>query len=178
MRIFKFFFNDAKEEQWINDMANQGWHLKKIQFSFYYFEQGEQGEYEYRLEVLDSFIKGKDMKEYLDFTECAGIELVQKHLNWLYFRQHKSKGSFELYSDASSKLTYFNRMLSIYYPLIFINLLAFSTNDVFALGELTYNLSFFISILNLLAVILLSIVTFKVIKRKRILKKEMAMFEN
>ena len=29
MRIFKFFFDDAKEEQWINDMANQGWHLKK-----------------------------------------------------------------------------------------------------------------------------------------------------
>ncbi|MEK3766047.1 DUF2812 domain-containing protein [Solibacillus sp. FSL K6-4121] len=178
MRIFKFFFDDAKEENWINDMANQGWLLKKIRFSFYYFEQGEQGEYEYRLEVLDHFLKGKDVKEYLDFTESAGIELIQKRLNWLYFRQNKSKGPFELYSDASSKLNYFNRMLSIYYPLLFINFLAACTNGAFALGELTYDVNFLISVMNLLAVLLLIVPTINVIKRKRILKKEMAMFEN
>lgn len=178
MRIFKVFSDDAKEEQWINDMASQGWHLKKIRFSFYYFEQGEQGEYEYRLELIDSLSKGKDVKDYLDFTESAGIELVQKRLNWLYFRQHQSKGPFELYSDASSKLKYFNRMLSLYYSLIFINVLAVCTNGAFALVELTYDLNFFISIMNLVAVLLLIIPTIKVIKRKRILKKDIAMFEN
>ena len=37
---FRFFIDHENEEKWINDMAEQGWHLKKFWPFVFVFEKG------------------------------------------------------------------------------------------------------------------------------------------
>lgn len=59
MRIFKFFFDDAKEENWINDMANQGWLLKKYDSHFITLSRASKVNTSTVLKYLITFLKGK-----------------------------------------------------------------------------------------------------------------------
>lgn len=43
-----------KEERWLNEMAQEGWALKKASFCTYVFEKTEPGEYIIRVETLDN----------------------------------------------------------------------------------------------------------------------------
>lgn len=81
MRVFKLILDEVKEEQWLNDMASQGWHFQKFRFPFYTFEKGEPGEYVYRTEMLENLGFGQETKNYLAFIESTGIEVVQKRFS-------------------------------------------------------------------------------------------------
>ncbi|MEG0472636.1 MAG: DUF2812 domain-containing protein [Solibacillus sp.] len=126
----KLFFDDRKEEEWINKMAAQGWHFKRIFLRLYFFEKGEKGEYIYRCDLLNNFGMGKEVQEYIQFVESTGAELVYKKLHWVYFRQHRALGKFELYSDSASKLGYLNRMLVLNGKVGLFNLLLAIVNGV------------------------------------------------
>ncbi|MBD8033001.1 DUF2812 domain-containing protein [Solibacillus merdavium] len=177
MRKFKIFMDDAKEEQWINDMASQGWHFKSFNFPLYSFDKGEPAEYEYRTEMLEGFGYGKAANEYLDFVQSTGIEVVQKRFNWVYFRQHKSKGNFELYSDQSSKLSYINRIFTIYSTLAVLNLIAAIINGSVLLLDESLRFNSFIAGLNTGVFIALLYPLAKTVYRKQNLKREIAMYE-
>ena len=41
----RLYLDYEKEELWINDMVQEGWHLKKFMFFRFTFEKGEQGSY-------------------------------------------------------------------------------------------------------------------------------------
>lgn len=60
----RFFIDYEKEERWVNDMSQQGWHLVKLGFGYFIFEKGLPGEYIYRNEMLAGFRKKNDSKEY------------------------------------------------------------------------------------------------------------------
>ena len=66
--VFKLFFvwDFEKEERWLNEMAQEGWALKKASFCTFVFEKTEPGEYIIRVETLDNssdfenFMQDKD----------------------------------------------------------------------------------------------------------------------
>lgn len=177
MRKFKLILDDVKEEQWINEMGSQGWYFQKFRFPFYTFEKGEPGEYVYRTEMLENLGFGQETKDYLAFIESTGIEVVQKRFSWAYFRQHTSKGAFELYSDASSKLAYTQRIFSIYATIVVLNLAMAIINGFFTTIEAGSQFNEFLAGVNTGVAFVLLFPTLKTFFRKRNLKKEIELFE-
>ena len=177
MRVMKTFLDDQKEQQWLNEMADKGWYFKKFSFPFYTFEQGEPGEYVYRTEVLKNFGFGQEVKDYLDFVQEAGIEVVQKRLTWVCFRQHKSEGEFELYSDVASKLSYVNRVYAIFMIIAAINIAVAVSNSIYMGLYGSTHVTSFIAGFNTGAFFVLLFPLAKAFIRKRNIKKELELFE-
>lgn len=174
---FRLFFDDQKEEKWINEMAAQGWHFKRSFLRGYFFEKGEIGEYIYRCDLLNNFGMGKEVQEYIQFVESTGAELVHKQFHWAYFRQHQSLGEFELYSDATSKLGYLNRMLGLNIKVALINLLLAVVNGFFAQDNGGAQLNDFLSgfVMGIFLVIFISIILLTL--RRWNLKKQLTLHE-
>lgn len=73
----KFFvWQYEKEEQWINQLSAQGWHLRKASLFKYVFERGLPNEYDYRLELLEKDIDSPNQAGYMRFLVETGIETV------------------------------------------------------------------------------------------------------
>lgn len=177
MKKYKVFFDDAKEEKWINDMSAKGWHLTNYNYRFYTFEKGEPDEYTYRCDLLDNFGFGKAAKEYIEFVESTGAEKVFKRLHWVYFRQHRDLGPFELYSDATSKLSYINRMLTLYGTVIFLNVISAFANGGLSFTDSGLRMNSFLSGVNSGITAVLLIPTVGLWLRRRKLKKKLTLFE-
>ncbi|SFB09715.1 MULTISPECIES: DUF2812 domain-containing protein [unclassified Bacillus (in: firmicutes)] len=102
-KVFKIFFawQDNKEEEWLNDMAVQGWGLKKYAL-YYEFEKIEPTNYVYK---LDFKAGNHDMDEYKAIFEDAGWEHVAQYGGWHYFRTvGVQMASPDIYSDSESKI--------------------------------------------------------------------------
>lgn len=124
IRKFKWFWawQDDREEEWLHQMALQGWHLVKSVFpTVYEFERGEPRDVYYRLDYKDS--TRKDNESYrLIFTD-AGWEHCGAMSGWQYFRKESEDGSIpEIFTDNASKIKKYQRiqllLLIITIPLI------------------------------------------------------------
>ena len=72
-RKFKWFWawQDEKEELWLSEMAERGYHLDYIPFPcVYQFHRGEPAKYIYRLDY--QALKTKDRESYLHLFADAG----------------------------------------------------------------------------------------------------------
>ncbi|MBN1260564.1 MAG: DUF2812 domain-containing protein [Anaerolineae bacterium] len=111
-RVFKWFWawNDDKEEAWLREMAQQGWHLKKVgAFGAYTFEQGEPRNVTYRLDFQSD---GKEEETYLQLFTDAGWEHVGAMGGWQYFRIETPEDEHpEIYTDNTSKIQKYQRVL-------------------------------------------------------------------
>ncbi|SOC06150.1 uncharacterized protein DUF2812 [Ureibacillus xyleni] len=170
---FRFFLDYEKEEDWVNDMSKQGWHLISFNFNYFTFEKGEPGQYIYRNEMLSGLGAKDQSKEYIEFLQQSGVELVQRRFNWAYFRKNTSDGPFELYTDTSSKITYLNRIYTLFLFLMLVNLLSALTNLT---GLFDYQI--ILGSCNLTVAILLFIPFVKVKKRRDHLKKNLDLFND
>lgn len=177
MRKFNYFLNDENEENWINEMSAKGWHFKKFRFGMYAFEKGEPGEYTYRIDYLDRFGFGKSVREYIDFVESTGPELVQKQFHWAYFRQHRDLGDFELYSDSASKLQFINRVLAFISAIIVLNVLSIIANGSISISESSHSMHSFFAGFSTGVIMMLLIPTTSLMMRRKKLKKKSALFE-
>ncbi len=103
--MFKLFWiwEDEKEENWLREMANQGWHLKKINLiGRYVFEAGAPQDMAYR---LDWFPSRKEYGSYLQLFRDAGWEHVLTYGSWQYFRKESVDGvAPEIFTDNASKI--------------------------------------------------------------------------
>jgi len=98
------------EEQWLNEMAQQGWLLDKVSLGTYHFIPCEPGAYTIRLEMH------KRDDEYIAFMRETGAEYIGRMMMWVFFRKATADGEFDLFSDIDSKLTHLRsieRMLTI-----------------------------------------------------------------
>ena len=111
-----------KEEKWLNDMSAKGWQLCDVGFCRYTFEEGSQGEYVYRLELLDNMPATEQSKKYIQFLEDTGAEHVGTLLRWVYFRKKAGMAGFDLYSDVGSRIQHLNRILFLVGILAALNL--------------------------------------------------------
>ncbi len=167
--IYRYFMDDQKEEKWLNEQSDKGFQLTKVQFSRYTFVEGAPGEYIYRNEILNG-LTSKGIKDYLEFLQESGIEIVDQCVGWGYFRKKAAEGPFELYSDASSKITYLNRLLYIFGLLYIINLYFCVLN--FIIIDNVHWLSY----LSPAVVIIMTYPLYKFYKRKKLLQAEQQIF--
>lgn len=99
-----------KEEQWLNEMAQDGWALCEVGFARYTFEKCEPGEYMVRLEMHESD------ERYIDFMRETGAVYIGRVVQWIYFRKKAEDGPFDIFSDIDSRINHLDkigRMLSV-----------------------------------------------------------------
>ena len=110
VRKWVWVWDFEKEENWLNEMAMNGWLLDGIGFCTYYFVRCEPGEYSVRLEMHTYD------ESYVQFMEETGAEYVGRMMMWIYFRKKTADGAFDLFSDIDSRIRHLDRigkMLSI-----------------------------------------------------------------
>ena len=114
-----------KEEQWLNQMAAQGWALVSVGYCRYEFESCEPGSCAVRLELLYSMPGSAEGRQYISFVEETGAQYVGHVMRWAYFRKNVADGAFDLYSDLDSRITHLGRMQALLLPLLILNVGSF-----------------------------------------------------
>jgi hypothetical protein len=130
IREFRWFWawDDDKEEDWLREKSNQGFHLTKVCFpGIYTFEEGLQKDYVYRLDYSPN-IKKKD--DYLNLFRDAGWVYLGSQNYWQYFRKEVT-GSMEpeIFTDNESKTIKYKRIISLLaaiLPLTVVNIINLS----------------------------------------------------
>lgn len=112
MKQFHWFWawDDEKEEAWLREMAQKGWHFKSVTLpGNYIFEQGEPRDDFYR---LDFFTDPKAKADYLQLFLDAGWNYLGEMGSWQYFRKTAVQGEIpEIFSDNESKSKKYQRIL-------------------------------------------------------------------
>lgn len=112
-KVFKLFVDFEKEERWLNEMSAKGLQMSSYYFGQYVFEDGQPGEYTYRLELLESHPRSGEGMAYIRFMEDAGVECVDTFWRWAYFRKKTADGPFDLFTDAQSKIRHYRRVATV-----------------------------------------------------------------
>lgn len=154
-----------REEDWLGDMAAQGWALVSVGFCRYNFEPCRPGEYGYRLELLEDRPDSPPSQEYLNFLAETGVDCVGHWFRWVYLRKRTDDGPFELFSDTDSRIRHLRRILALVLPILALNLLA-GFNGLHQFG-----------IVNLLLAILLAAGAGKLWRKIRELQAQQDIFE-
>lgn len=104
VRKWSWVWDFEKEENWLNEMAMNGWLLDGVGWCTYHFIRCEPGEYAVRLEM-----RPYD-EAYVDFMEETGAEYVGRMMMWIYFRKRTADGPFDLFSDIDSRIRHLDRI--------------------------------------------------------------------
>ena len=125
-KIWKIFlvWNYDKEEEWLKEMAMNGWTLTSVGFCNYTFVKTEPGEYNIRMEM-----RPHD-DGYLEFLRENDVEYVGRILQWHYYRKKTSLGPFELYSDIESRIQHMDRIGKMLFAIGMANLLIGIANSI------------------------------------------------
>ena len=105
-------WQDAKEEAWLENMSQDGWHLKSLALPcVYHFDRGEPLRYTYRLDYM--LADKNKWPEYLQIFQDAGLEYIGEMSNWRYWRKQVAQGeTAEIFSDTESKIRKYQRLLA------------------------------------------------------------------
>ena len=102
------------EENWLNDMAAQGWTLVGVDGHWgrkYTFERSEPGEYSIRMRVLRWKKEEWRIETGKQIAERADGEFLSLHGDHIYCRRPAAKGEFELFIDNAERIKYMNWLL-------------------------------------------------------------------
>ncbi|MFJ7952104.1 DUF2812 domain-containing protein [Lysinibacillus sp. NPDC096418] len=170
---FRFFIDHEKEEKWVNDMAEQGWHLKKFWPFVHVFEKGNPGEYIYRNEMVMT-----RKKDYIEFLETMNLEHVHRFGFWSYFRKKRIDGPFDIYSDSTDKIRYLSKINSFFIPACILNIFVVIMNlvNLFLYNEKPIGMMIAITG-NFLVALMFYIAIYKNSQRKKSLKATQQLFE-
>jgi len=105
-------WQDEKEEQWLEDMSEGGYHLVSPGFfGRYEFQKGQPQRVIYRLDYL---AQNQNQEDYKQLFADAGWEHIGKFGGWQYFRKPaENQGESEIFTDVSSKIEKYRRVLII-----------------------------------------------------------------
>ncbi|MBR1584541.1 MAG: DUF2812 domain-containing protein [Clostridia bacterium] len=104
IRKWFWVWDFEKEENWLNEMAMNGWVLDGVGLCSYRFVQSEPGEYTVRLEMHPYD------ESYVQFMGETGAEYVGRMIAWIYFRKKTAEGKFDLFSDIDSKISHLDKI--------------------------------------------------------------------
>ncbi len=125
VRKFRWFWDDADHamERWLQDMARQGLHLKRVSCirTVFVFERGKPLDVAYRVD----FLLLRKAPAYVQLFNDAGWEHVDESLGWQYWRAPMVAGrSPEIFTDVESQITKYKRLLYLFaicwLPMLFI----------------------------------------------------------
>ncbi|MEK4170224.1 DUF2812 domain-containing protein [Lysinibacillus sp. FSL L8-0312] len=178
MHKYRLMINPYAIEKWVNDMACQGWHLKKFTWIRFTFERGEPGRYIYRHDELERF--GSHYEEdYLEFLQSSGIEQVDRSGNFVFFRKVAQEGPFELYTDKKTKIGNLSKKMTLLFSLILLNLFI---GIIGLMGDFSEQMTdwvgFTLNTLNLVVVVLFSLPLYKLMRVRNRLKRELNVFSD
>ena len=105
-------WQDEKEEAWLEEMSQTGWHLKSVQLPcIYTFNKGNPIHKIYRLDYMP-LNKAKN-QEYLQIFQDAGWEYIGEMSNWRYWSKLVANGDNpEIFTDNESKIRKYQRLLT------------------------------------------------------------------
>lgn len=112
-----------KEEQWLNEMAMNGWVLCAVGFCKYTFKKCEPGEYTVRLELHGG------EASYIDFLSETGALYIGRVFQWIYFSKKTEYGQFDIFSDIDSRITHLDKIGKMLGVVGFANLLIGAVNS-------------------------------------------------
>ena len=121
-RVFKYYTiaDWEREQNWLTEMASQGWRFLKTNGFFYTFERREPENVAYRLDY--SGLREGDRGDYYAMLRDYGWEYLQDINGFSYFRKSAdgvSPEDLEIFSDGASHLTMVKKvMLKKLIPLI------------------------------------------------------------
>ncbi len=166
-----------KEEAWLNEMAAKGLALVAVCFCRYTFEEGTPGEYRVRLELLENLSSHPESQNYISFLEETGAEYLGYVNRWIYVRKKTALGTFDLYSDTPSRIRHLNRVLALLGVCGVLNIAIGAQNLSLHLAQLTRPVNLFMGCTNLGLGLLIAYGFFRILFKKRRLKKEQSLFE-
>lgn len=109
---FKWFWYDQDEaqEQWLRQMAQQGWHMRSVFGVLWRFDWGSPADVVYRTDYL----RKAPAPDYQQLLQDAGWEHVTESGGWHYWRAAAVPGQTqELFTDMASRRAKFTRLLPI-----------------------------------------------------------------
>lgn len=145
-----------KEEQWLNEMAREGWNLTAVGFCRYIFRRGTPGEYIYKLDIVERTVSDEVKESYFNFlTECD-IRIVGEFKDWLYLQKKAADGPFDMKDDTYAKLRTVNkvysfavrtlcRLLTAFAAIILINVVCGAIASSFSVSEFCHGITFGVS---------------------------------
>lgn len=175
-KIHKMFVNFEKEERWINKMASKGLNFVDYSFVKYRFEEGVPGEYIYRLLLLEEMPSHPESQVYLKFLEETGVECVSTYFRWIYLRKKACDGPFEIYTDLSSKIKHFKRIIYLLGTILLVNVGLVISNVIIGIN-LDSPVNIYIPIINLLAAVILTPPTLSYLKNVKRMERENQLHE-
>lgn len=115
IRKVKWFWpwQDDQEEAWLEQMSQQGLHLKRAHLLGQYdFLPGQPQDYVYRLDFQDA-LKRNQKDDYLLLFAEAGWEHLGEMGGWQYFRKLAQPGEeAEIFTDPDTKIQKYKRHLT------------------------------------------------------------------
>lgn len=176
MDRYRLAINPYDIEKWVNDMASQGWHLKKFTWIRFTFERGDPGSYIYRHDELAR--NGASYEdEYLEFLKLSGIEQVGRSGNFVFFRKPANDGPFELFSDKKNKISKLSQRISLLLSLILLNMAVglIGLSGIISAHTIDW-IKLTLNITNIVVGVLFSIPLLKLARVRNKLKKDLDLF--
>ena len=137
-----------EEENWLDEMAQEGWALCGVGFCRYVFEPCEKGEYRFKLEYLANRASHSESVKYISFIEETGAEYVAHWMNWAYFRQKAEKGKFKVLSSRGTRIKHMERVTGLLSGLAIVNVIVGISNIL--IGLINHSSFNMIGIINLI----------------------------
>ena len=156
MLKFKLYYDKDAEETWLKQMCLNGWAFKKFFLGFYTFEKCEPGEYNYQIDLLDSWNGKKD--DYAAFMEDTGVKVVSQWWRWVYLQKISSDGPFEMYTDIESKITQYNKIKNFFKVALVIEVICFFMEGMATINTGSYIFGIFTALLAVICLAILQII--------------------
>lgn len=105
MKKYKFFVDFAKEEAWLDSMAQQGYFLVNVSsFGGYTFVEDKPQKFDYRIDYR-TFRRHSDFDDYVQMFEDSGWHHVSgtKNSGIQYFVRTRPDVESDIFSDSASK---------------------------------------------------------------------------
>lgn len=117
MYRFKFFIDFEKEEQWLEKMAYDGYHLRSASFG-YQFAHGEPEKATIKIDYR-KFTRNDDFINYRTLFEDSGWKHIAgtKSSGVQYFKRVDANALEEIFSDKHSKATRYKRYSDMFFAL-------------------------------------------------------------
>lgn len=111
-RCFNYFTiaGFEREERWLNEMSRRGWHFVSTNGLIYRFEQGQPGEYIYKIDLPDG-VDASRRADYERFMAECGVEVVSRFKEWIFLRRRASEGPIETADNSRAQLSLINRAI-------------------------------------------------------------------
>jgi len=115
LKKFRLLFDKDVEQDWLNEMCQNGWALKNFKLGVYTFERCADSEYIYQVDLLPgSGFTPTDPEGYAEFMEEIGVEVVCRWFRWIILRKRTEDGPFDIYTDVDSQIQVYSRIRTMF----------------------------------------------------------------